>query len=162
MLLSEFVHGHEFRDPSTYASFYYPPEGPDTEKEKSEAEEKAASVVKQDATTFQEALQQDYPGATVTGNVIEVEDEEVDEGKDYYHYTALIKCSLHVSIPLEVFGDKDEDEIFDLVPDICATDAALKIEYDENDHCDITDTSLEITMIGQYKYYFENDRDYDF
>jgi hypothetical protein len=157
MLLSE----SEFRDPSTYASFYYPPEGPDTEKEQNEAEEEAQSVVEEDAAAFQEALQQNYPGATVTGKAIEVTDEDVDEGHDYYHYTAYVKCNLEISIPKEVFAGKTDDEIFDLIPDICATEAALEIEYDDNENEDVTDTSVEITMTGQYKYYYENDRDYD-
>lgn len=157
MLFSE----SEFRDPSTYASFYYPPEGPDTEKEQSEAEEEAQSVVEEDAATFQEALQQNYPGAVVTGKAIEVTDEDVDEGSDYYHYTAYVKCNLEVSIPKEVFAGKTDDEIFDLIPDICSTEAALEIDYDDNENEDVTDTSIEITMTGQYKYYYENDRDYD-
>lgn len=157
MLFSE----SEFRDPSTYASFYYPPEGPDTEKEQTEAQEEAQSVVEEDATAFQEALQQNYPGAIVKGTVGEVTDEDVDEGRDYYHYTAYVKCNLEVSIPKEVFAGKEDDEIFDLIPDICATEAALEIEYDDNENEDVTDTSVEITMTGQYKYYFENDRDYD-
>jgi hypothetical protein len=157
MLFSE----SEFRDPSTYASFYYPPEGPDTEKEQSEAEEEAQSVVEEDAAAFQEALQQNYPGAIVKGTVGEVTDEDVDEGRDYYHYTAYVKCNLEISIPKEVFAGKTDDEIFDLIPDICATEAALEIDYDDNENEDVTDTSVEITMTGQYKYYFENDRDYD-
>lgn len=157
MLFSE----SEFRDPSTYASFYYPLEGPDTEREQSEAEKEAQSVVEEDAATFQEALQQNYPGAIVKGTVGEVTDEDVDEGRDYYHYTAYVKCNLEVSIPKEVFAGKTDDEIFDLIPDICATEAALEIEYDDNENEDVTDTSVEITMTGQYKYYFENDRDYD-
>lgn len=157
MLFSE----SEFRDPSTYASFYYPPEGPDTEKEQTEAQEEAQSVVEEDAAAFQEALQQNYPGAIVKGTVGEVTDEDVDEGRDYYHYTAYVKCNLEVSIPKEVFAGKTDDEIFDLIPDICATEAALEIDYDDNENEDVTDTSVEITMTGQYKYYFENDRDYD-
>lgn len=157
MLFSE----SEFRDPSTYASFYYPPEGPDTEREMSEAEEEAQEVVNGDAEAFQEALQQNYPGATVTGTVDEVTDEDVDEGRDYYHYTAYVKCSLNISIPKEVFAGKTDDEISDLIPDICATEAALEIEYDDDGNEDVTDTSVEISMSGQYKYYFENDRDYD-
>lgn len=157
MLFSE----SEFKDPSNYASFYYPPEGPDTEREMSEAEEEAKSVVEEDAATFQKALQQDYPGATVTGIVVEVTDEDVDEGRDYYHYTAYVKCNLNISIPKEVFAGKEDDEIFDLIPDICSTEAALEIEYVDNENEDVTDTSVEITMTGQYKYYFENDRDDD-
>lgn len=158
MLFSE----SEFKDPSTYASFYYPPEGPDTEREMSEAEEEAKSVVENDAAVFQEALQQDYPGATVTGTVVEVTDEDVDEGRDYYHYTAYVKCNLNVSIPKEIFAGKTDDEIFDLIPDICSTEAAFEIEYEvDEDSADVTDTSVEITMTGQYKYYYENDRDYD-
>ena len=158
MLFSE----SEFKDPSNYASFYYPPEGPDTEREMSEAEEEAKAVVEEDAATLQKALQQDYPGATVTGIVVEVTDEDVDEGRDYYHYTAYVKCNLNISIPKEVFAGKDDDEIFDLIPDICSTEAALEIEYDDNENEDVTDTSVEITMTGQYKYYFENDRDDDY
>lgn len=157
MLFSE----SEFRDPSTFASFYYPPEGPDTEKEQTEAQEEAQSVVEEDAAAFQEALQQNYPGAIVKGTVGEVTDEDVDEGRDYYHYTAYVKCNLEVSIPKEVFAGKTDDEIFDLIPDICATEVALEIDYDDNENEDVTDTSIEITMTGQYKYYFENDRDYD-
>lgn len=159
MLFSE----SEFRDPSTYASFYYPSEGPDTAREMSEAEKEAKSVVEKDAAVFQEALQLDYPGAKVTGTVVEVTDEDVDEGRDYYHYTAYVKCNLNVSIPKEVFAGKTDDEIFDLIPDICSTEAALEIEYDgDNDSEDVTDTSVEITMTGQYKYYYENDRDDDY
>lgn len=157
MLFSE----SEFRDPSTFASFYYPPEGPDTEREMSEAEEEAQEVVNGDAEAFQEALQQNYPGATVTGSADEVTDEDVDEGRDYYHYTAYVKCSLNISIPKEAFAGKTDDEISDLIPDICATEAALEIEYDDDGNEDITDTSVEISMSGQYKYYYENDRDYD-
>lgn len=157
MLFSE----SEFKDPSNYASFYYPPEGPDTEREMNEAEEEAKSVVENDAAVFQEALQQDYPGATVTGTVVEVTDEDVDEGRDYYHYTAYVNCNLNVSIPKEIFAGKTDDEIFDLILAICSTEAALEIEYDYNEHEDVTDTSVEITMTGQYKYYYANDRDYD-
>ena len=158
MLFSE----SEFKDPSTYASFYYPPDDPDTEREMHEAEEEVKSVVEKDAAVFQEALQQDYPGATVTGTVVEVTDEDVDEGRDYYHYTAYVKCNLNVSIPKEVFAGKTDDEIFEVIPDICSTEAALEIEYDaDNASKDVTDTSVEITMTGQYKYYFENDRDDD-
>ena len=79
MLLTEYIHSHEFRDPSTYASFYYPPEGPDTERKMSEAEEEAQSIVEEDAATIQEDLQQDYPDATVTGTVVGVTDEDVDK-----------------------------------------------------------------------------------
>lgn len=157
MLFSE----SEFRDPSDYPSFYYPPEGPDTEREMSEAQEEAQTVVNEDAATFQEALQQNYPGATVTGTVDEVTDEEVDEGRDYYHYTAYVRCTLNISIPKEVFAGKEDDEIYDLIPNICATEAALEIDYDDDENEDVTDTSVEISMSGQYKYYYENDRDYD-
>ena len=69
---------------------------------------------------------------------------------------------MNVSIPKEVFAGKTDDEIFDLIPDICSTEAALEIEYDDNASKDVTDTSVEITMTGQYKYYYENDRDDDY
>lgn len=157
MLFSE----SEFRDPSDYPSFYYPPEGPDTEKEQSEAQEEAGEVIAEDAAAFQEALQQTYPGATVTAEVGDIDDEDIDEGRDYYHYTAYVNCTLHISIPREDFGEKTDDEIFDLISDICATEAALEVEWEDDENDDVTDTSVEISMSGRYKYYYENDKDYD-
>lgn len=159
MLLSE----KEFRDPSSYASFYYPPEGPDTEREMNDAIEEATEVTEKDAEVFQEVLQKDYPGATVTGNAIEVTDEDVNEGRDYYHYTAYVECELNISIPREVFAGKTIDEIYDLVPDICEKEAALKIEYEyvDEDDTQVNDKSVEITLRGQYEYHFEHDRDDD-
>ena len=159
MLLTEYIHRHEFRDPSTYASFYYPPEGPDTERELSEAEEEAKSVVEEDAATFQEDLQQNYPGATVTGTVVGVTDEDVDSGRDYYRYTCKVKCELRISIPKENFANKDDNEIFDELSNIYSIITSTQIDYEDVGDEKVTDTSAEIVLSGSYAYYYENDRD---
>ena len=160
MLLTEYIHSHEFRDPSTYASFYYPQEGPDTEREMSEATEEAETVVEEDAAIFQKTLQQNYPGATVTGTVVEVTDEDIDSGRDYYHYTCKVKCELRISIPKENFADEDDDEIFDELSNIYSITIPTKIDYEDVDDEEVTDTSAEIVLSGIYEYYFENDKDY--
>lgn len=160
MLLSEFVQGHEFRDPSTYASFYYPPEGPDTTRELSDAEQEANDSVKEDAASFQAELAKHYQNVKVTGEVVETVDEDIDSGRDYYHYTCYVKCELRISIPKENFADKDDDEIFDELPNIYSIAVPTEIEYENVDNEEVTDTSIEITLSGNYKYYFENDKDY--
>lgn len=160
MLLSEFVQGHEFRDPSTYASFYYPPEGPDTTKEQSAAEQAADRRVKADAAAYQAELAKLYKDVTVTGEVDEVEDEDIDSGRDYYHYTCQVKCKLRVSIPKENFADKDDDEIFDELPNIYSIAVPTKIDYEDVDDEEVTDTHAVFVLSGNYKYYFENDKDY--
>ena len=159
MLLTEYIHRHEFRDPSTYASFYYPPEGPDTERELSEAEEEAKSVVEEDAATFQEDLQQDYPDATVTGTVVGVTDEDVDSGRDYYRYTCKVKCELRISIPKENFANKDDNEIFDELSNIYSIITSTQVEYEDVGDEKITDTNAEIVLSGSYSYYYENAKD---
>ena len=159
MLLAEYIHRHEFRDPSTYASFYYPQEGPDTERELSEAEEEAKSVVEEDAATFQEDLQQDYPDATVTGTVVGVTDEDVDSGRDYYRYTCKVKCELRISIPKENFANKDDNEIFDELSNIYSIITSTQIEYEDVGDEKITDTNAEIVLSGSYSYYYENAKD---
>ena len=159
MLLTEYIHNHEFRDPSTYASFYYPPEGPDTERKMSEAEEEAQSIVEEDAATIQEDLQQDYPDATVTGTVVGVTDEDVDSGSDYYHYTCKVECKLRISIPKENFANKDDDEIFNELSNIYSIITSTQIDYEDVGDEKVTDTSAEIVLSGSYAYYYENDRD---
>lgn len=159
MLLTEYIQRHEFRDPSTYASFYYPQEGPDTERELSEAEEEAKSVVEEDAATFQEDLQQDYPDATVTGTVVGVTDEDVDSGSDYYRYTCKVKCELRISIPKENFANKDDNEIFDELSNIYSIITSTQIEYEDVGDEKITDTNAEIVLSGSYSYYYENVKD---
>ena len=159
MLLTEYIQRHEFRDPSTYASFYYPQEGPDTERELSEAEEEAKSVVEEDAATFQEDLQQDYPDATVTGTVVGVTDEDVDSGRDYYRYTCKVKCELRISIPKENFANKDDNEIFDELSNIYSIITSTQIEYEDVGDEKITDTNAEIVLSGSYSYYYENVKD---
>lgn len=166
MLFSE----SKFRDPSTYASFYYPDEGRDTEYDMIKAKEEAQYVVEEDAAKLQKALQQNYPGATVTGIVGEITDEDVIDGRtdDNYRYKADVECYLNISIPKEVFAGKTDNEIFDLIPDINEIKVKLEIEY-ENDgmNDDVTDTVAKTTMTGQYKYeydtedyYADSDRDY--
>lgn len=159
MLLTEYIQRHEFRDPSTYASFYYPQEGPDTERELSEAEEEAKSVVEEDAATFQEDLQQDYPDATVTGTVVGVTDEDVDSGSDYYRYTCKVECKLRISIPKENFANKDDNEIFDELSNIYSIITSTQIEYEDVGDEKITDTNAEIVLSGSYSYYYENAKD---
>lgn len=159
MLLTEYIQRREFRDPSTYASFYYPQEGPDTERELSEAEEEAKSVVEEDAATVQEDLQQDYPDATVTGTVVGVTDEDVDSGSDYYHYTCKVKCELRISIPKENFANKDDNEISDELSNIYSIITSTEIDYEDEGDEEITDASAEIVLRGSYAYYYENDRD---
>lgn len=160
MLLSEVLHGHEFRDPSTYASFYYPPEGPSTEREQSDAEREAEENVKEDAAIYQEEYAKLYKGVTVKGEIGEVEDEEIDSGKDYYHYTCYVKCILRISIPRENFAGKDDDEIISELPsDYCIT-SQTEVEYDNLDEEEVTDTSIEVVISGNYRYYFENDKYY--
>lgn len=156
MLLSE----TKFRDPSTYASFYYPPEGRDTEYDMIGAKEEAQYVVEEDAEKLQNVLQQYYPGATVTGTVGEITDENVFDGRtvDEYRYTADVECYLNISIPKEVFAGKTDNEIFDLIPDTNEIKVKLEIEY-ENDgmNDDVTDTVAKTTMTGTYKYEYETD-----
>jgi len=158
MLLSEFVHGHEFRDPSTYASFYYPPEGPDTEREQSDAEREAKECVKEDAAIYQEEFAKLYKGVTVTGEVGEIEDENLDTGRDYHHYTCYVNCKLRISIPRENFAGKDNDEIASELPSDYSITVPTEIEYDNLEEEEITDTSVEVVLSGSYRYYYENDK----
>lgn len=152
------LHGHEFRDPSTYASFYYPPEGQDTEREQSEAEQEAEECVTKDAAIYQEEIAKFYKDATVTGEVGEVIDEDVDEGRYHYHYTCKVKCNLRISIPKENFAGKNDDEISEELQNICSIEVPTEIEYEDVDE-NVTDTSRDIVLSGFYNYYYENDKE---
>ncbi len=162
MLLTEYLHGHEFRDPSTYASFYYPPEGPDTEREQAGAEKEAKELADSDAATYQQVLEQTYDGILVSAEIGEVEDEQVSQGRDYYHYYCNVPCKLSISIPIENFPGKTEDEILEILPTIYEKEILTEIEYDNVEEEYVTDTSVEIVLTGTYAYKFANDRDYDF
>lgn len=162
MLLTEYIHGHEFRDPSTYASFYYPPEGQDTEREQEVAKKEAKKLADSDAEAYKQALEQTYTDVLVSAEIGEVEDEQVSQGRDYYHYYCDVPCKLRISIPIENFPDKTEDEILEILPTIYEKEIQTEIEYDDVEEEYVTDTSVEIVLTGTYAYTFENDRDYDF
>lgn len=108
---------------------------------------------------YQTELAKLFKDVKVTGEVDHIVDEDVESGKDYYHYTCKIKCKLLISIPKENFAGKADDEIFD--EDFYSITAPTDIEYDEVDE-NVTDTNAEVTLSGIYTYYYENDKDYDF
>ena len=50
----------EFRDPSNYASFYYPPEGPDTEEHEEDALNAASEEINSAVESIAEGLKEKY------------------------------------------------------------------------------------------------------
>ena len=60
----------KFSDPSDYASFYYPPEGPDTEEQEEEALDAASEEINSAVESISEGLKEKYPGVYV--NAVDV------------------------------------------------------------------------------------------
>ena len=92
----------KFRDPSDYASFYYPPEGPDTEEQEEEALDAASEEINSAVESISEGLKEKYPGVSVNAvGVSSNEDGELHDGRWEWSYTETFTCKLKLEIPLK-------------------------------------------------------------
>lgn len=155
----------EFRDPSTYASFYYPPEGPDTEDNEERAEREATKELKYIEDKFQKALDEKFPKAYVTAQGPESnEDGDLYETRDEWSYTETFKCKLLFQVPIKYLnlteeGAEDDDELDSALTKFYESISSLndsEIEFDETDYTEL-DTSDKnyygnICVEGTYKF----------
>lgn len=155
----------EFRDPSTYASFYYPPEGPDTEDNEERAEREASKELKYIEDKFQKALDEKFPGAYVTAKGPESnEDGDLYETRDEWSYTETFKCKLLFQVPIKYLnlteeGAENDDELDSALTKFYESISSLndsEIEFDETDYTEL-DTSDNnyygnICVEGTYKF----------
>jgi hypothetical protein len=155
----------EFRDPSTYASFYYPPEGPDTEDNEERAEREATKELKYIEDKFQKALDEKFPKAYVTAQGPESnEDGDLYETRDEWSYTETFKCKLLFQVPIKYLnlteeGAEDDDELDSALTKFYESISSLndsEIEFDETDYTEL-DTSDNnyygnICVEGTYKF----------
>lgn len=155
----------EFRDPSTYASFYYPPEGPATEKNESRAEKAANNELKYIKNKYQKFFDEKYPGSYATDKSVESnEDGDMYEGRDEWSYTESFKCKLVLQIPIKYLnlteeGAEDDDKLDTALSEfyerICSLDDS-EITFDDTDYTEL-DTSDNkyygnICVVGTYKF----------
>ena len=155
----------EFRDPSTFASFYYPPEGPDTEDNEERAEREATKELKYIEDKFQKALDEKFPKAYVTAQGPESnEDGDLYETRDEWSYTETFKCKLLFQVPIKYLnlteeGAEDDDELDSALTKFYESISSLndsEIEFDETDYTEL-DTSDNnyygnICVEGTYKF----------
>lgn len=100
----------EFRDPSTYASFYYPDEGPDTSYFDEEAKKEISSNIEDDKKLILNQLKDKYPDAKISYNV-NILDVDYISGKDYRDYKAKIGIDLYIEIPTSYFSSIPKSEL---------------------------------------------------
>ena len=107
----------EFRDPSTFASFYYPPEGPDTEDNEERAENEANKELKYIENKLQKYFDEKFPGTYATAqDAVSNEDGDMYEGRDEWSYTETFKCKLLIQVPIKYLnlteeGAENDDEL---------------------------------------------------
>ena len=127
----------EFRDPSTYASFYYPPEGPDTEEFESRGEEEAYNNLKYIENKYKKVLAEKYPGAYVSSIGPESNgDGSMYEGRDEWSYTESFKCKLLFKVPIKYLNLTDEGAEDDKKLDEALTEFFKSI-------CELNDSEID-------------------
>ena len=155
----------EFRDPSTYASFYYPPEGPDTEDNEERAEREASKELKYIEDKLKKVLDEKFPGAYVSA-----QDVKSNGDGDYYKsryewsYTETFKCKLLFQVPIKYLnlteeGAEDDDKLDAALTKFYESISELndsEIEFDDTDYTEL-DTSDNkyygnICVEGTYKF----------
>lgn len=155
----------EFRDPSTYASFYYPPEGPDTEDNAERAEIEATKELKYIENKFKQALDEKFPGAYVTAKGPESnEDSDYYKTRDEWSYTESFTCKLLFQVPIKYLnlteeGAENDDELDSALTKFYESISSLndsEIEFDETDYTELDKNDKNyygnICVEGTYKF----------
>ena len=166
----------EFRDPSSYASFYYPPEGPDTEKQEEDALDAASEEINSVVESIAEGLKEKYPGVYVTAdNVSSNEDGELDEDRWGWSYTETFTCKLKLEVPLKYLnlteeGANNDDALYEALStffsDVANKFNKSEIDFDEIENIDYTERDKEgkygvILLSGKYKFSYGDSADED-
>jgi len=155
----------EFRDPSTYASFYYPPEGPDTDDNEERAENEANKELKYIENKLQKYFDEKFPGTYATAqDAVSNEDGDMYEGRDEWSYTETFKCKLLIQVPIKYLnltkeGAEDDDALDSALTKFYESISSLndsEIDFDDTDYTEL-DTSNDnyygnICVEGTYKF----------
>lgn len=157
----------KFSDPSDYASFYYPPEGPDTEEQEEEALDAAREEINSAVESISEGLKEKYPGVSV--NAVDVssnEDGELHDGRWEWSYTETFTCKLKLEIPLKYLnlteeGADDDDALFEALSTFFNNvankfnDSEIDFDYIDDIDYKVIDKKIKygiIIMSGKYKF----------
>lgn len=163
----------EFRDPSTFASFYYPPEGPDTEGHEEDALNAASEEINAAVKSISEGLQEKYPGVYVTADdVSSNEDGELDEDRWEWSYTETFTCKLKLEVPIKYLnlteeGAEDENALDEALntffSDIANNFNDSEIEFDDTEYTELDKDGKYgvILLTGEYKFSDGYAPDYD-
>ena len=155
----------EFRDPSTYASFYYPPEGPDTEDNEERAEKEASKELKYIENKYKKFFEEKYPGAYVSAqDAVSNGDGDYYNTRDEWSYTETFKCKLLFQVPIKYLnlteeGAEDDDTLDAALTKFYESISSLndsEIDFDDTDYTEL-DTSDNnyygnICVEGTYKF----------
>ena len=158
----------EFRDPSTYASFYYPPDSPDTEKYEQNAQEKVGEVLNLAMGEIEDGLKEKYPNVKVSfdnENGITSKDSDYYDGKDEWYYTEIFSCELKIEVPIKTLNlsleDAEDEKILDTSLEkffnevIKPLNKTKKLKFDTLWSTELSnDEDYGImSIVGEYKYY---------
>lgn len=152
MLLTEYYKG-EFRDPSTFPSFYYPPEGPDTEREQQKAESDALAAMQKDVDAFNAQFAEKYTGIDIDTDAEVIDEENLYGGRDDYQFAETVKCTVTFTMPAK-YLDGAAERLLDLEIDVCEDfgDASKSgIDYDDS-NSKIENDKIVITTSGKIKF----------
>lgn len=106
----------EFRDPSTYASFYYPDEGPDTSKFDEEAKTEISNNIEEDKKILLPIFNKKFPETKISYDV-DIIDIDYISGKDYREYNAKLRIDLYIKVPTKYFENIPKNELKTVLDD---------------------------------------------